>query len=95
MFLLVILKVLGLHLSNYNRKRKYAEKIKNNTIFIKPIKGCHRILDWHKVRGKLHCLAGGQTILHTIPIEIPDDKIQKFIKEKKLEDLVDENKNEK
>jgi hypothetical protein len=74
------------------KKRKYAEKIKNNPIFIKPIIGLHRVLDWHTVRGKFHCLAGGQTILHSIPIEISDDKIQDFIIRKNLGDLVEKTK---
>jgi hypothetical protein len=73
----------------YKRKRKFAEPLKNHVDVIKPIKGVHRILDWHTVRGKYHCLAGGETVLHFMPLNITDEDMQKFLSKTNLLDKVE------
>lgn len=58
---------------------------------IEPIIGLHRILEWHDIREKkMHCLAGGQTVLHFLPLDITNEEIDNFIKKLKLEPLVEE-----
>jgi len=74
----------------YKRKRKYAKEISKHLEIIKPIKGVHRILDWHTVRGKYHCLAGGETVLHFLPLEITDEMAIKFLTDIKMIDKIDE-----
>jgi len=81
----------------YKRLKKHAIKISKNVNVIPPIKGIHRILDWHTVEGKLHKLAGGEIVLHFIPLEISDEKIQTFTEKTKILELLEkmnkENKN--
>jgi hypothetical protein len=73
----------------YKNYRKHALKFKEHAIA--PIMGVHRVLEWHEIKSeKLHCLAGGETILHFMPIEINNKKIDSFIKENKLEKLLGE-----
>ena len=73
----------------HKRKRKFAEPLKNHKDVIKPIKGIHRILEWHKVRGNYHCLAGGQTVLHFMPVNITDEMMQDFLIKTNLIDFVE------
>ena len=72
------------------RKRKLiiVSKIMNDELIIKPINGIHRILDWHNVKNKMHCLAGGQTILHLAPIVLTEEIIKEYIKRLQLEPLM-------
>lgn len=74
----------------YKRKRKYCQLIEDNPAIIEPIKGVHRILDWHTVKGKQHRLAGGETILHFLPVEMPEDLIQDLLTKTGLINKVDE-----
>jgi len=71
----------------YKRNKKHAIKISKDKNVIDPIDGVHRVLSWHSVEGKLHKLAGGEIVLHFIPVEIPDDDIQDFIENKKMKEL--------
>ena len=77
------------------RKRKLVanSKIAEDALVIKPIQGIHRILDWHSVKGKMHCLAGGQTVLHLMPAELTDELMQEWITKLELQPLVDKTKN--
>ncbi len=72
----------------YKRLKKHAIKISKNINVIKPIEGIHRILDWHTVEGKLHKLAGGEIVLHFIPLEISDDDIKEFNEKTKILELL-------
>lgn len=69
-------------------KRKLASLIEENELVIPPIKGVHRILEWHTVKGKRHCLAGGETVLHCLPTEMTEDFIKEQIPILKLEYLL-------
>ncbi len=70
------------------RCRQHAKKFAEYAIT--PIKGVHRILDWHDVKeNKLHCLARGETVLHFQSPDISNEKIDKFIKDLKLESIVE------
>ena len=51
-------------------RTKHARKIAENENVIAPIKSVHRILQWHDVEGKLHKLAGGETLLHFKHLDI-------------------------
>ena len=55
---------------------------------MKPIKGVHRILEWHTVKGKMHCLAGGQTVLHCTPTIMTEELIEEWIVKLKIQSLV-------
>lgn len=79
----------------YKRKIVTNSKITEDAMVIKPIEGIHRILDWHTVKGKMHCLAGGQTVLHLLPADITDEIIQEWINKLELQPLVDEYTNKK
>jgi hypothetical protein len=76
------------------RKRKIVanSKITEDALVIKPIEGIHRILDWHSVKGKMHCLLGGQTVLHLMPAELTDELMQEWITKLELQPLVDKTK---
>jgi len=73
----------------YKRLKKHAIKISKNINVIPPIKGIHRILDWHTVEGKLHKLAGGEIVLHFSPLEISDDEIKTFTEKTKILELLE------
>ena len=77
------------------RKRKLVanSKITDDALVIKPINGIHRVLDWHKVKGKMQCLAGGQTVLHLMPTELTDELIQEWIIKLELQPLIDKHSN--
>ena len=72
----------------YKRKRKLVSLIKENDLIMKPIKGVHRILDWHTVKGNMHCLAGGETVLHCIPTIMTEELIEEWIIKLKIQSLV-------
>ncbi len=72
----------------YKRKRKLAEIIESDATFIIPIEGIHRILGWHSVKGKKHCLAGGETVLHVLPVVMTDTIMEEWIDKLKIRDLV-------
>lgn len=74
----------------YNRQRKHAKIISENETVIKGIKGVHGILDWHTTKGKFHILAGGQTVLHFLPLDITDEMMIDFLTKTKLINHVDE-----
>lgn len=73
----------------YKRKRKYAKLISKDPNIIPPIMGVHRVLGWHSVKGKNHCLAGGETVLHFNPLEITDEMMEKFITTLNLGDKIE------
>jgi hypothetical protein len=75
-------------------KRKIVtnSKIAEDAMVIKPIEGIHRILDWHTVKSKMHCLAGGQTVLHLMPVELTEELMQEWITKLQLQPLVDKTK---
>jgi hypothetical protein len=76
-----------------NRCRKYAKLLEKREDIIEPIKGIHRILEWHTVKGKCHNLAGGQTVLHFLPVKISDDDIIDFLTKINMIGRVEEFKN--
>lgn len=77
----------------FNRKRKFSKKLQSHPDIIAPIEGVHGVLEWHTVRGKLHCFAGGQTVLHFIPINITNEMMDEFLTKTNLIDKVEEFKN--
>jgi hypothetical protein len=70
-------------------RKKYASLFIDDPQIIIPIEGVHRILGWHTVKGKMHCLAGGQTVLHCLPVEITDKMMTDFLTKSKLIDQVE------
>lgn len=74
----------------YKGKRKYSKLLSKDLNIIEPIKGVHRILDWHTVKGKNHCLAGGETVLHLNPVEITDEMMMDFVTKVNLLDKIEE-----
>lgn len=61
---------------------------------IEPIIGVHSILEWYDIKEKkMHCLSGGQTVLHFLFIDITNEEIYNFIKDMKLEPVVEHSKN--
>lgn len=75
----------------YKRNRKHARVFMQHAI--EPIEGVHSVLSWHSVKEKkMHCLAGGETVLHFMPITLTDEQIDSFIKEMKIEPLVEHSK---
>jgi len=80
----------------YNKQRKHAKIISEHENIIEGIIGVHGILDWHTTKGKFHILAGGETVLHFLPLNITDEMMIDFLTKTKLIDHVDEFKeNEK
>lgn len=76
--------------------RKHAEKFLKDDDVIAPIKGIHRILDWHDVKKeKMHCLAGGQTVLHFKPFDFSVEYVGKFLKDTKLDSVIEKSKSQK
>jgi len=74
----------------YKRCRKYCHDFIDMDEVIEPIKGVHRVLDWHTVqKKKMHCLAGGETVLHFMPYNISDEVMAKFITETGLHELIE------
>lgn len=59
-----------------------------------PTKGIHRILEWHEVEGKMHKLAGGETVLYIDPVEISNEEIDDFLTKTGLIDKVEQFKEE-
>jgi hypothetical protein len=77
----------------FKRQGKHATILAQHEDFIAPIKGIDRILGWHTVKGKLHKLAGGQTVLHCKQLEISDEFIDGFFeKSPDLKPLIEEMK---
>jgi len=74
----------------YKRNGKHATKISAHETIIEPIKGVHRILDWHTTKGKFHKLAGGEIVLHFLPVDITDEIMNDFLTKTKLIDKVEE-----
>lgn len=75
----------------YKKYRKHAKMFAKYAI--EPIPGYHRILEWHDIKyKKMHCLAGGETVLHFDFADISNDDIDKFIKTCKLEKVVETTK---
>jgi hypothetical protein len=70
-------------------RKKYATQFIDHPQIIVPIKGVHRILAWHTVKGKMHCLAGGETVLHCLPVAITDEMMTDFLTKTKLIDQVE------
>lgn len=73
----------------YKRCRQYAKLLAADPLIIAPIPTIHRILGWHKVTGKLHCLAGGETVCHVLPISVTTAIMEERILTLKLQPLVD------
>ena len=63
----------------YKRKRKLAALVAKDDMVIAPIEGIHRILDWHTVKNKMHCLAGGETVLHVLPEEMTEEIMVEWV----------------
>ena len=57
----------------FRGNKKVAKDLATLDRVIEPVKGYHRILDWHEVKGKMQKLAGGQIILNLLSHEMPDD----------------------
>jgi len=57
----------------FRGNKKVAKDLATLDRVIEPIRGYHRILDWHEVEGKMQKLAGGQIILNLLSHEMPDD----------------------
>lgn len=74
----------------FKRKRKFAKKLQSHPDIIAPIEGIHGVLEWHTVKGKLHCLAGGETVLHLIPLNITNEMMDEFLTKTNLIDQVEE-----
>lgn len=74
----------------YKRNGKHAAKISAHETIIEPIEGVHRILDWHTTKGKFHKLAGGEVVLHFLPVDITDEMMNDFLTKTKLIDKVGE-----
>lgn len=71
------------------RKRKYAKIIAQLENAIAPIKGVHSVLEWHTIKDKkLHCLAGGQTLIHLKPLKISVEDFQEWINRCGINDAV-------
>jgi len=76
-----------------NKIKNKIKKIAENDIFLKPIKGWHRVLDWHKVEGKLHILANENKsiVLHSLSDSLSDETVNDFlIKNKLTPEIVEE-----
>jgi len=63
----------------YKRNKKHAAIISKDDKFITPIKGIHRVLDWHEVQGKYHILANNEIVLHFLPVVIDEEMITEFL----------------
>lgn len=83
----------SIEFSKRTRKIITNSNITQDDLVIKPIIGIHRILDWHTVKGKMHCLAGGETILHLMPTELTDELIQEWVEKLDLQPIVEKTKN--
>lgn len=70
--------------------RKHGKTLSEKAIT--PIVDVHRILEWHTVKQKLHCLAGGETVLYFNEVEITDEEIDRFVSVCKLEDVIEKTK---
>ena len=73
----------------YNRCRKYSKLIVKSKETIEPIEGVHRVLAWHTVKGKLHILAKGQTVIHFLPLNITDEDMVDFLTKSDLIDKIE------
>ena len=72
----------------HKRKRKLAAIVVKDDMVIAPIEGIHRILDWHTVKGKMHCLVGGETVLHVLPDEMTEEVMTEWIEKLGVQALV-------
>jgi len=71
------------------RKRKYAKIAAQLEGAIAPIKGVHSVLEWHTIKEKkLHCLAGGETLIHLRPLKLSVEDFQGWINLCGLNDAV-------
>ena len=77
----------------YKRQMKHAKIISEHESVIEAIEGVHRVLSWHETTGRFHKLAGGEVVLHFLPVDITDEKMVKFLTDAKLIDRVEEFKN--
>lgn len=67
--------------------------VSKSDLVIEPIEGVHRVLGWHEIEGKYHILAGGQIVLHFIPMDITEEIAEKFFKGNKIsQKMIDEMK---
>lgn len=73
--------------------RKHAMNFIAEDYVIAPIVGVHRILDWHEVKkGKMHCLAAGQTVLHLKPFNFTVSEVGAWLQETGLEKMIEKSK---
>ena len=63
----------------FKGNKKVAKDLAILDRVIEPVKGYHRILDWHEVEGKMQKLAGGQIILNILSSEMPNDLCDKLL----------------
>lgn len=74
----------------FKGNKKIARKLAQSDIIIEPVKGFHRILDWHDVDGKLQILGGGQIILNAISDLLDMDMCDKFLQDIKItQEMID------
>ncbi len=74
----------------FNKKKRHlAARLEDSEFVIAPIKGIHRVLDWHTTSGKMHKLAGGQTVMHVEPVWFTEESFQEWVEELKLQPIVD------
>lgn len=65
----------------FSGNKKVVKDLATLDRVIEPVKGYHRILDWHEVEGKMQRLAGGQIILNLLSFEMPDDACDKLLRD--------------
>lgn len=80
---IALIKSMGTYpqITFFKKCRSHARKAAKSKLAIKPIEEIHTVLAWHDVKDKLHCLAGGETIVHFMPQEITVARGEKFLKE--------------
>lgn len=77
----------------YKRCRKYCHDFIDMDEVIEPIKGVHRVLDWHSIKKKkMHCLAGGETVLHFMPYNISNEVMADFLNKTGLDVMIEKSK---
>lgn len=72
----------------YKGHKGISKEISKDVNALVPIEGHHRILDWHDVEDKLHLLAGGEIVIHFLPLELSIEKVEKFVNNTKLDQIL-------
>lgn len=81
----------SIELYNSKYKESLATSLSVYDNIIEPIKGVHRVLNWHTTDGKFHILANDYIILNAMPVEVSEEEVNNFLEKTEINPYMFEN----